>query len=158
MKLSLVAVDLPRFLHSLVDEVRLGDRDAHLFHFEPAGDAEPFTTDSHLLHHIVANLLTNAARYSPPGTVITTRLHCDALRAVLSVEDQGIGIPEADRPRLFQPFERGSNVGNIKGTGLGLSIVKRLVDLLGGTITFESAPGCGTRFTLEIPRPPTTPT
>ncbi len=158
MKLSLVAVDLPRFLHSLVDEVRLGDRDAHLFHFEPAGDAEPFTTDSHLLHHIVANLLTNAARYSPPGTVITTRLHCDALRAVLSVEDQGIGIPEADRPRLFQPFERGSNVGNIKGTGLGLSIVKRLVDLLGGTITLESAPGRGTRFTLEIPRPPTTPT
>jgi signal transduction histidine kinase len=73
------------------------------------------------------------------------------------VADEGIGIPPEDCARLFQPFERGSNVGNIKGTGLGLSIVKRMSDLLGGTITLDSTIGAGTRFTLILPRLTTSP-
>ena len=61
----------------------------------------------------------------------------------------------ADIARLFQPFERGSNVGAIKGTGLGLSIVKRMIELLGGTVEIETPAGGGSRFVIRHPRLPT---
>jgi signal transduction histidine kinase len=111
----------------------------------------PVVTDQNLLHHIVSNLLSNAVRYSPAGTTITVRVTGDAWQIHLAVEDQGIGIPPADRDRIFDPFERGSNVGQIKGNGLGLNIVKRLTDLLGGSITLRPLPGGGTCFTLVLP-------
>jgi signal transduction histidine kinase len=70
---------------------------------------------------------------------------------VLTVADQGIGIPEADRDRIFEAFERGSNVGNVKGTGLGLNIVRRMTELLGGRISVESELARGSCFTVEFP-------
>ncbi|MBI5766238.1 MAG: PAS domain S-box protein [Verrucomicrobia bacterium] len=152
MTRKLVPADLRAYLHSVVDEVRLGDRDAHRFGFQTVGDASGFPTDLNLLHHILSNLLSNAARYSPAGTEVTARLTVDAARAVFAVEDRGIGIPETDQARIFEPFERGSNVGTIKGTGLGLSIVKRMTELLGGHIAIEGVPGGGTRFVVELPR------
>ena len=73
-------------------------------------------------------------------------------RLRFEVSDTGIGIPESDRQRVFEAFERGSNVGPIKGTGLGLNIVKRMAELLSGTVSVDSAPGRGSRFTVELPR------
>jgi signal transduction histidine kinase len=67
------------------------------------------------------------------------------------VSDNGIGIPEEDKPRLFESFHRAGNTANIQGTGLGLSIVKNAVDLHRGKITFESKINKGTKFTVEIP-------
>ena len=61
-----------------------------------------------------------------------------------------IGIPQEDHGRLFETFHRARNVGNISGTGLGLAIVRKSLDLHGGTIRFESAPGRGTRFHVAI--------
>lgn len=145
------AVDLRSFVRGIVEEIRLGDRDAHRFVVETTGEARAFATDANLLHHVLANLLTNAARYSPSGTAITTRLGYERERVVLSVEDQGIGIPEADRERVFEAFERGSNVGTIKGTGLGLNIVKRMTALLRGQVGVSEAPGGGSRFELAFP-------
>ena len=132
----------------------MGDRDAHRFVFTSEGSASGFPTDTSILHHILSNLLSNAARYSPTGSIVTTRLAVDAREAVISVEDQGIGIPEADQSRIFEPFERGSNVGTIKGTGLGLNIVKRMAELLGGTVAVSSAPDRGSHFTVHLPRDP----
>ena len=71
---------------------------------------------------------------------------------ILSVKDQGMGIPKEDQKHLFTRFYRAHNVENIKGTGLGLYIVKRYVDLLGGSITFESHLGKGSSFTISLPR------
>ena len=67
------------------------------------------------------------------------------------VDDQGIGIPPEDQGRIFDTFHRARNVGNISGTGLGLAIVKNAVEAHGGTISLESEPGRGSRFTVRIP-------
>jgi signal transduction histidine kinase len=72
----------------------------------------------------------------------------------LAVSDNGIGIPEADRERLFRRFERGSNTGGISGTGLGLHIVREIVYGHGGTVSFESEVDKGTTFWLNLPKNP----
>ena len=69
----------------------------------------------------------------------------------ITVTDFGIGIPQADHPKLFGPFVRASNVENINGTGLGLAIAKHISDLHGGTISFSSNLKAGTVFTVELP-------
>ncbi|MBI5769937.1 MAG: PAS domain S-box protein [Verrucomicrobia bacterium] len=153
MQKQLTRVNLEELVHNVVGEVRMGDRDAHHFVLKTDGDASGFTTDTNLLHHILSNLLSNAARYSAAGTTITTGLQVEARRAWLSIEDEGIGIPEADLKRIFDPFERGSNVGTIKGTGLGLNIVKRMVEMLGGRVAVETVVDRGSRFTVELPQP-----
>ena len=152
VEVRLGPVELRDCTHTVVEEIRVGDRDAHRFELLATGDTARFVTDTDLLHHILSNLLSNAVRYSPAGTAVTTRIVAEAGRVLVMVEDQGIGVPEADRERIFESFERGSNVGTIKGTGLGLDIVKRMTKLLGGTITVEAPAGGGSRFILSLPR------
>jgi signal transduction histidine kinase len=105
-----------------------------------------------LLQQIFSNHLSNAVRYSPVGTTITLRLSFTVDSAIVEVEDQGIGIPLADQARIFDPFERGSNIGQIAGTGLGLNIVQRMVGLLQGTVAVSSITAGGTKFTVVLPR------
>jgi len=69
----------------------------------------------------------------------------------LSVQDYGIGIPEADQQRLFQTFQRASNVGSVSGTGLGLAIVHQAATLHGGTVQLESKVNAGTILTVCLP-------
>lgn len=108
--------------------------------------------DENLIRHILVNLLSNALKYSPDGGVVrfTSSLSDDCLR--IEVQDQGIGIPAADLPQLFDSFHRAQNVGNIPGTGLGLSITRKAVELHGGHIHVESVVGQGTRFVVELPQ------
>lgn len=146
-------VNLRHLLPEMVDEIRLGDRDAHRFEIVGTEADEIIQSDSSTLHHVFSNLLSNAVRYSPSGTTITVRIESREDQILVSVEDQGIGIPPADLARIFDPFERGSNVGNIQGTGLGLNIVKRLSALLGATTTVANIAAGGTRFTVAFPRP-----
>lgn len=151
-EVSLTSIDLRAFVEHAIEEIRLADREAHPCELHASGDLAHFVTDLNLLHHIVSNLLSNAVRYSPAGKVVTTRIKADANGVLIAVEDHGIGIPEADRARIFEPFERGSNVGNIKGTGLGLNICKRMVALLGGTIHHVPVDGGGSQFILSFLR------
>ena len=153
MKTELTAIHLPRFLETVVDEIRIGDKGAHRFEFELTADAASFLTDRNILHHIVSNLLSNAVRYSPADSTVTVRLQNGDGSLRLQVEDQGIGIPEADQCRIFEAFERASNVGTTKGTGLGLNIVKRMTEMLGGNVSVSSAPDRGSCFTVEFPFP-----
>jgi signal transduction histidine kinase len=104
-----------------------------------------------LLRHILSNLLSNACKYSPPGSEVHFELICQAGQATFVIQDRGIGIPPADLAHLFEPFHRASNVKEIPGTGLGLAIVKRAVDLYGGTIAVDSQVGEGTTFTVTLP-------
>jgi len=147
----------PAFVQGVVDEIRAGDRDAHRFALETAGGAGSFSSDPKLLHHVLSNILSNSARYSPRDTEVTIRIQLGPILARIEIADRGIGIPEADLPRIFEPFERASNVGSIKGTGLGLSIVKRMTEMLGGRVAVESAVGQGTRFILDLPVRPAAP-
>ncbi|MEM9447558.1 MAG: ATP-binding protein [Cyanobacteria bacterium P01_E01_bin.6] len=107
--------------------------------------------DEQFLRSILSNILTNAIRYSPENTSITLKIYRHKHWIVFQVTDQGIGIPEGDRPYLFEPFRRGHNVSNIPGTGLGLNIVKRFVDLQQGKIEVDSTPGQGTTFRVFLP-------
>jgi len=112
--------------------------------------------DPKLLRYILVNLLSNAIKYSPEGAPVTVNIACDENDIRLTVQDQGIGIPEADRAHLFEAFYRAENVGNTPGTGLGLAIVKQSVELHGGAITCESEEGAGTTFTVVLPQSPIT--
>jgi len=99
------------------------------------------------LGRAVDNLLDNAAKYSPDGTVVEVGLHAGAL----TVRDHGPGIPAADRPHVFDRFYRGSGARGRPGSGLGLAIVRQVAETHGGTIAVDEAPGGGSRFTLRLP-------
>ncbi len=107
--------------------------------------------DEFILTTILNNLLSNASKYSKKKNQIRLNLGLSDDSIVLRVEDDGIGIPEAEQGALFQAFYRTSNVGRVPGMGLGLSIVKDFVDLHGGTIEFVSRENVGTTFVIKIP-------
>jgi PAS domain S-box-containing protein len=107
--------------------------------------------DKKLLRQLLSNLLINAIKYSPRGGQICFELTCQDNKAIFQIQDQGIGIPKEDQPRLFEFFYRAKNVGAIAGTGLGLAILKTCVDLHRGEITVDSEVGVGTRFTVSLP-------
>jgi signal transduction histidine kinase len=105
------------------------------------------------IEELLTNLIGNAVKYSHDGGVVNVRLSGDEQSIVIEVADSGIGIDEEDQRRIFEDFYRASNARGFtsEGTGLGLSIVKTIVDAHGGTITFESRLGKGTRFTVRLP-------
>lgn len=110
-----------------------------------------YLLDEALIRNIVGNLLSNAVKYSPHGGIVHFSAQESDGAMVLSVTDQGIGIPETDKALLFQSFHRANNVGGIAGTGLGLSIVKEAVNCHRGTIEVHSEEGKGSRFTVMLP-------
>ena len=103
------------------------------------------------MERILANLVSNAVKYSPPDSEV--RLCARRAGAMVEIEvlDRGAGIPDEARERIFEPYYRAPDVGAVRGTGLGLAVVKALVDAHGGTIRVESAVGAGTRVTFSLP-------
>ena len=146
-----VPIDLPTLGGKLVDEVlSLTNRKCPVkFHVE--GALEGAEGDEGLVRHIFSNLLSNAVKYSRGESAVEFAVRRDGGDALFMVRDHGIGIPEGDRPRLFEAFHRAANVGETPGTGLGLLIVKRCVELHGGSIGFDSRVGDGTTFTVRLP-------
>ncbi|TPN83145.1 response regulator [Mesorhizobium sp. CU2] len=109
--------------------------------------------DPDRMHQVMANLLSNAIKFSDPGGTVTVKVQRrdrDMLR--ISVIDQGAGIPEAFRSRIFGKFEQADASSTRKkgGTGLGLSIVKTIVEKLGGAVSFETEEGKGTAFHVDL--------
>ncbi len=107
-------------------------------------------TDERILKNVLFNLISNAIKYSKTEGEISCHISKIENGVCFNIKDNGIGIPEEEQKHLFERFFRASNVENIQGTGLGMSIVKRYVELLGGDISFESALGKGTTFTVNI--------
>jgi signal transduction histidine kinase len=107
--------------------------------------------DALRIEQVVNNLLSNAVKYSPESADIEILLERASSAATLSVRDHGIGIAVADRPKVFEPFRRGGNVGNIGGTGLGLSVTRKIVEAHGGCIQVSSEPGAGSVFSVRLP-------
>jgi PAS domain S-box-containing protein len=111
--------------------------------------------DGPRLERVLGNLLGNAIKYSPAGGKITIRIaregNGNAEVAVLSVQDCGVGIPQADLSLIFERFRRAGNVESIAGSGIGLAGAKRIVELHGGTIAVTSTEGQGSTFTVRLP-------
>jgi signal transduction histidine kinase len=113
----------------------------------------PVFLDEHKTRRILSNLLTNAYGFTPEGGQVTVSATIRGGSAVLSVADTGIGIPEAELPRIFDKFRQTDRraAREREGAGLGLSIVRELVRFLGGEVTVESTPGKGATFTVTLP-------
>jgi PAS domain S-box-containing protein len=144
---------VPDWLVQVMGELERSNPQAARVSLTCDGLDAPRTADQQLLRHMVVNLLGNALKYSDPDTPVRFAVSGVGGQMHLRISDQGIGIPEADLPRLFGSFHRGTNVGNISGTGIGLHIVKECVDLHQGEIEVSSRPGQGTTFTVRLPAP-----
>lgn len=151
IQLILSTVSLQDFINKIMEDVRGSTRNTHDIKLELGDLPEVITTDEKLLRSVLINLLTNAIKFSPGQTHIKFGI-CSIDGALkFYVRDRGIGIPESEFEKVFEPFLRGANAASIQGTGLGLSIVKKAVELLSGTIELESKPGEGTTFNVTIP-------
>ncbi|MBN1430304.1 MAG: hybrid sensor histidine kinase/response regulator [Anaerolineae bacterium] len=122
--------------------------------YEQAGDDEPIRTDPTLLGEVFSNLISNAIKYSPTDTAVAVRLTRNSQSVTIEVEDNGPGLSESDRAKLFTKFARLSAkpTGGEKSLGLGLYIARKLTQAIGGTITADS-PGAdqGSTFTICLP-------
>jgi two-component system sensor histidine kinase TctE len=115
-------------------------------------EAAPVLGDVFLLRELLSNLIDNAIAYTPSGGRVTVATGCRGDVAVLRVEDDGVGIPEALRPRVFDRFYRADGAGG-EGCGLGLAIVREIAHLHGGSVDIAAPPaGRGTVVTLQLPR------
>jgi len=149
--LELRPLDLTTVLGKITADVSTALGADRIIHLQIDRAARRVRLDLRLITHVVTNLLSNALKYSTLDTEVTLRASRDGEGLVIAVEDRGIGIPAADQRKLFQVFQRASNVGAISGSGLGLAIVKRCIDLQGGSIALESEVGRGTRVTVRLP-------
>lgn len=143
---------LERYCRHFVEEMRLSAGTHHILTFTCQGKSYPINLDEKLMHSILSNLLSNAIKYSPQGGHIRLTLEFQPNTVLLSVQDEGIGIPLEDQQRLFEPFHRGKNVHTIPGTGLGLVVVKKCVEQHQGTIHIISEVGIGTTLSIAIRR------
>jgi PAS domain S-box-containing protein len=148
---TLELIDLALFTRAIIDDLRTADNDAHPVTLSVNNPPVKLETDRRLLEHICLNLIGNAIKYSPPGSVVDVSISREGTDIVLKVRDRGIGIPAGDLPRIYDPFHRAANVGSRSGSGLGLPIVKQCVDALGGTINVDSNVGQGSTFTVRLP-------
>ncbi len=144
-------VDLRAMLSTSIESSEGQMKKGQFVTLDLAEEPNRIVSDPKLLRHILVNLISNAAKYSPEGAeiVISTGQANDFCR--IDVVDQGIGIPQEDQAHLFDRFFRATNVENVKGTGLGLNIVSHYVKLLGGNVTFTSTLGEGSTFSVYLP-------
>ena len=117
-------------------------------------DLPEVAVDPGILERVIANLTANALRYSPAGSPPTLSGSALLDRVEVRVIDRGPGIPEADRNRMFVPFQRLGDTDNTTGVGLGLALSRGLTEAMGGTLEPEETPGGGLTMTLSLPAAP----
>lgn len=148
--LNPIVINLQEFCSELIEAIQLTTDKHNLILFCPRSSLNVIL-DENLIYQILTNLISNAIKYSPLGGNIEIYLNFKDEQVILKVKDLGIGIPDKDKKRLFEPFHRGSNVGSIPGTGLGLTMVKKAVDLQLGKILLDSEEGVETICTVILP-------
>ena len=103
------------------------------------------------LRHVLLNLLDNAVKYGPAGQTVSVRLERDGGDVKLSVRDEGPGVAQADRERVWSPFRRGSHTGSVAGSGIGLAIVRDIATRHGGRAWIENGTSAGAAFVVTLP-------
>ena len=147
-------LDFTALVAQVVDAFRvtLATENAHAIMVERPDTPLILNADGPRLEQVLVNLLTNAVKYSPPGSPITVRLAVQDGQAVLTVADQGIGIPADAQARLFEPFYRAQNVpAQSSGFGIGLYLVHQTVERHGGHVEVDSTEDQGTTIRIMLP-------
>jgi signal transduction histidine kinase len=145
-------IDLGRLLSEVCDLQRELTPEAVICCGAAVGKPVRIQGDETLLRQAFGNIVANAVRYSPGGPVVDVSVKVEDAAVSVLIEDQGIGIPVAERQRVFEPYYRCSNATGIGGHGLGLYIVKKLIDLHQGTVAVDGGEsGAGSRFVVRLP-------
>jgi len=144
--------------------VEIVERSVHLSNIEAAkkstrielvtAQGDPMVeVDRNKMRQVVDNLISNAVKYSPKGSIITVQIHSDGAVAGFAIRDNGPGIPENERHKLFRDYGRLSTTptGGEKSTGLGLAICRKIVEAHSGTIGVTNLPGRGAEFFVSLP-------
>jgi signal transduction histidine kinase len=111
----------------------------------------PVRCDPSRVAQVLNNLLSNAIKYSPAGGRVAVEVTLEEGAGVVAVSDEGIGVPSAERDRIFEPFLRGAAARDMPGAGIGLSISRRIAEAHGGSLEVESRPDQGSTFRLRLP-------
>lgn len=150
--LELRPIDLCESIAQVVQELQLLT-EQHTITVELPSSPIIVSGDDLRIEQAIYNLIQNAIKYSPAGGTITVTAQQDAQQAVITVTDEGVGIPAEDLPYVFDRFYRATNIsqGNISGIGLGLYLVKEFVGLHSGTVDIQSVVGQGTTFRVTLP-------
>ncbi len=145
-------LNVKEFLEEVKEEISLTLKSGQTLKIEYQTDEKILYTDSKILRNILFNLISNASKYSATEKSIYVKFGLEDNQFVFLISDEGIGIPKEDQKHMFERFFRASNAGNVQGTGLGLNIVRRYVELLSGSISFESEYEKGSNFKVMIPK------
>ncbi|CCH52590.1 PAS/PAC sensor signal transduction histidine kinase [Fibrisoma limi BUZ 3] len=146
-----VSLVLPTFCQELIEEMEPVLKPGQSIQYEHTAGDSSIVIDGTMVKNILINLLGNASKYSAEGKEIGLTTTVRNGQVKIDVIDEGIGVPDQDKDKLFNNFFRARNAIHFQGTGLGLYVVKRYVDLLGGTISFTSQLDVGTVFTVNLP-------
>ena len=123
----------------------------HHFINKHEGTETEVLLDKSIFNTVITNLVSNACKYSKENSKVTINTNQHSNGILISVKDEGIGIPKKDQTFLFDSFYRASNVNQIKGTGIGLNITKKLTEIARWKLTFNSEENIGTTFFIKIP-------
>jgi PAS domain S-box-containing protein len=143
--------DLVRLSEEITEEMQMIAKQNQNIIYQHTGITSMVKLDQNLLKNCVINLMSNSIKYSGENTFIEFNTEISKDKCIITVKDNGIGIPETDHKHMFEAFFRAHNTGNIPGTGLGLNIVARYTDLMNGTVDFKSSVNNGTIFTISFP-------
>jgi two-component system sensor histidine kinase KdpD len=148
LAVSLGPVDTPDVILPALDELGLGPESVEL---DLPPRLPPVLADAGLLQRVAVNLLTNAMRFSPPGTRVRVSASQFAGTVQIRVVDSGPGIPADRRTDVFVPFQRLGDTDNLTGLGLGLALSKGFVEGMGGTLEADNTPGGGLTMVISLP-------
>jgi two-component system sensor kinase FixL len=143
--------DLVKLAEDITEEMQAIAKQHQNIIYQHTGTSSIVNLDQNLLKTCIINLISNAIKYSGENTFIDFTTEINRQYTIITIKDNGIGIPEKDQKHLFEAFFRAHNTGTIPGTGLGLNIVARYIDLMGGSVNFESKVNQGTIFTISFP-------
>ncbi len=143
--------DLVKLAEGITEEMQLVAKQNQNIIYQHTGTSSMVKLDPNLLKNCIFNLITNAIKYSGENTFIDFNTEINEQSCIITLRDNGIGIPDAAQNHLFEAFFRAHNTGNIPGTGLGLNIVARYTSLMNGNIDFKSNDSHGTLFTISFP-------
>jgi len=148
---AFIEFDLVKLSEEITEELQMVAKENQDIIYQHTGMSSVVMLDPNLLKNCIINLVGNAIKYSGENTFIEFNTEIAQKHCIVTIKDNGIGIPEADQKHLFEAFFRAHNTGNIPGTGLGLNIVGRYVGLMHGKVDFVSNLNKGTTFTLTFP-------